>query len=231
MTELQRESIQASEEEESRLLSDERKRLDELERAKAIAEAERDAAETARTNGASAARRVVRTTMAGSIVALVLFVAASGAGWLAYQKAQEERLAAERADQAATRAEREAACAASAAANADAQRDAALLIQSRFLTWSFWDRTVRIGSSEPRPRSLLRLEGGDAETVQELSSGAIAVHTNTGSVVLYSADLEAGPSLRNDARDVIGLIDMSDGRLLTQGSNDGNREPGMAPLR
>jgi len=132
-TKLQREFIQASEEEERRLLSAERKRLDELERAKAIAEVERDAAETARANEASAARRVVRATTSGLIVALVLFGAASVASWLAFQNAREERVAAERADQAAKRAGQEAARAASAAASADAQRDAALLIQSRFL--------------------------------------------------------------------------------------------------
>ncbi len=132
-TELQRVFIQTSEEEESRLLSDERKRLDELERAKAIAESERDAAEKARAKEASAARRVVRATSAGLIVALILLVAASGAGWLAYQNAQEERAATKRADRAAARAEKEATRATTAAAAADAQRDAALLIQSRFL--------------------------------------------------------------------------------------------------
>jgi WD40 repeat protein len=132
-TELQREFIQAGEEEERRLLSAERKRLDELERAKAVAEKERDAAKTARANEASAARRVVRATTAGLVVALVLFVAASVAGWLAYEKAREERVTAERADQATRRAEQEAVRAAALATDAAAQRDDALLIQSRFL--------------------------------------------------------------------------------------------------
>jgi len=133
VTELQHAFIQASEEDESRLLSDERKRSDELEKAKATAEAERDAAETARINEANAARRVVRTRTAGLIVALVLFVAASGAGLLALQKSREERKAAEGAQQATERAEQEAKRAESAAADAKAQRDAALLTQSRFL--------------------------------------------------------------------------------------------------
>lgn len=132
-TELQRAFIQASEEEESRLLSEERKRLEELETAKAVAEAERDAAETARAKETLAARRVVRATTSGFIVSLVLLAAAAVAGWLAYQNAEDERAAAVRADAAAKRAEQEAARAASAAANAEAQRDAALLIQSRFL--------------------------------------------------------------------------------------------------
>ena len=118
-TELQRAYLQASEAEESRLLSDERKRLVELEEAKAIAEEERDTAERARVGEAAAAQRVVRATTIGLVVALVLLVAASGAGWIAYQKAQDERVAAERADLAAERAK--------------AQRDAALLTQSRFL--------------------------------------------------------------------------------------------------
>lgn len=135
-TELQRAFIQASEEEESRLLSEESRRLDELEKAKAVAEAERDAAETARAREAIAARRVVRATTGGFIVALILLVAASVAGWLAYQNAEDERAEAVRADEAARRAEQEAARAASAAANAEAQRDAALLIQSRFLARS-----------------------------------------------------------------------------------------------
>jgi len=133
VTELQRVFIQASEEEENRLLITERKRLDELQKAKAVAESERDAAENARANEANAARRVVRATSAGLIVAVILFVAASGAGWLAYQNALDERAATKRANQAATRAEKEATRATTAAAAADAQRDAALLIQSRFL--------------------------------------------------------------------------------------------------
>ncbi|MCP5315606.1 MAG: TIR domain-containing protein [Chromatiaceae bacterium] len=125
-TELQHAFIQASEEEDSRLLSDERRRLEELEKAKAIAEAERDAAQTARANEASAARRVVRATTVGLVVALVLFAVAAATGWVAYRKAQDERVAAERAEQEAARAS-------SAAASADAQRDTALLVQSRFL--------------------------------------------------------------------------------------------------
>lgn len=132
-TELQREFIRASEEDESRLLSAERKRLDELEKAKSIAEAERDAAQTARHNEASAARRVVRARTTGLIVALVLSVVASGAGWVAIQKSREERLAAEQAQKAAKQAEQEAARAASAATIAKAREDAALLTQSRFL--------------------------------------------------------------------------------------------------
>jgi WD40 repeat protein len=98
----------------------------------------------------------------------------------------------------------------------------------RFLTWSFRDRTARVWGEEPRPRNLLRLEGGDAENVQQLSNGSIAVHNNTGSIELYSADLEPGPSLRNEARAVIGLIEMPDGRLLTQGSYHTERQPGPA---
>lgn len=111
-TERQHKFIQYSEQEQSRLLSDERQRLLELEKAKAIVEAERDAAEQARAREAQSARRVVRNTAAGLIVAVVLLIAASATGWLAYQKAQDEREAAKRAD---------------------AQRDAALLTQSRFL--------------------------------------------------------------------------------------------------
>jgi WD40 repeat protein len=132
-TESQRVFIQASEEEESRLLGEDRKRLEELEKAKAIAEAERDSAETAREREAAASRRVVRATTAGFVVALILFAAASVAGWFAYRNAEDERAQAVRADQAARRAEQEATRAASAAADAEAQRDAALLIQSRFL--------------------------------------------------------------------------------------------------
>ena len=125
-TELQRAFIQASEEDETRLLSDERRRLDELEKAKAVAEAERDAAETARANEASAARRVVRSTTTGLIVALVLLIVASGAGWFAFQKEGEQREAAMRADQEAVRAER-------AKAAAIEERNEARKIQSRFL--------------------------------------------------------------------------------------------------
>ena len=126
-TELQRAFIQASEEEERRLLSEERRRLDELEKAKEIAEAERDAAETAREREAVASRRVVRATTGGFIVALVLLVAASVAGWMAYQNAEAKRAEALRADEAAARAkdERDAALLA---------RNAALRTQSRFLT-------------------------------------------------------------------------------------------------
>ncbi len=85
-TELQREFIQASEQEQSQLLSDERQRLQALEKAKATAEAERDAAQQARASEARSARRVVRATRAGLIVALVLLLAALGAGWLASSK-------------------------------------------------------------------------------------------------------------------------------------------------
>ena len=112
-TELQRAFLQASEEEESRLLSDERRRLEELEKTKAIAEAERDAAERARASEALSARRVVRATTAGLIVAVVLLVAAAGAGWFARQEAKR---------------------AASANETAKKERDEARLIQSRFLT-------------------------------------------------------------------------------------------------
>ena len=118
-TELQHEFIQASEQEQSRLLSDESQRLQELETAKATAEAERDAAQQARASEARSARRVVRATTAGLIVAVVLLLAAVGAGWLAYQKAQDERRAAERAASANERAVKE--------------RDEARRIQSRFL--------------------------------------------------------------------------------------------------
>lgn len=132
-TPLQHKFIQASEEDESRLLSAERRRSEELEKAKAAAEAERDAAQQARTAEAIAAHRVVRATTAGLIVALVLFAAAAATGWFAYQKAEDEREAAERADQEAKRANEEAARASSFAEAVAEQRDAALMIQSRFL--------------------------------------------------------------------------------------------------
>ena len=139
----QRAFIQASEEEEARLLSQERKRLEELEAAKALTEAERDAAETARANEARASRRVVRAVSGGFVVALILLAVASLAGWQAYKNAADERAAALRADQAAGRAEQEAARAAEAAANAEAQRDAALLIQSRFLARAAQEHLTR----------------------------------------------------------------------------------------
>lgn len=135
-TRLQRQFIEASEQEQSRLLSDERQRVRELEQAKATAEAERDAAQQARASEARSARRVVRATTAGLIVALVLLLAAVGAGWFALQKAEDEREAASRAAGAAKLARQEAERAASANARAQKQRDEARLIQSRFLARS-----------------------------------------------------------------------------------------------
>ncbi|MDJ0739579.1 MAG: TIR domain-containing protein [Gammaproteobacteria bacterium] len=132
-TALQRQYIEASDEEQGRLQSDERQRAEELAQAKAIAEAERDAAERARASEARSARRVVRATAAGLVVALALLVVASAAGWFAWQKANDERAAARLAADAADRATAEAARAAAAAARADAERDAALLTRSRFL--------------------------------------------------------------------------------------------------
>jgi WD40 repeat protein len=149
-TQSQRAFIQASEEEKSRLRSDEHQRLQELEKARATAEAERDAAQQARASEARSARRVVRATAAGLIVSVVLLLVAAGAGWLALQNAQDERDAATRAKQAARlaqqqtqRAEQESERAAAAARRADEERDATLLIQSRFLARAARERLAQ----------------------------------------------------------------------------------------
>jgi hypothetical protein len=102
------------------------------------------------------------------------------------------------------------------------------LAGERYLTWSFRDRTARIWGDDPQPRGLLRLTGGDAEQVQQLSSGAIAVHTGAGSIALHSPALQPGPILRNDAREIDELVEIADGRLLTRGANHSNRESGPA---
>ena len=98
----------------------------------------------------------------------------------------------------------------------------------RVLTWSFRDRTARIWSEEPRPRGTLRLPGGNAQEVKQLSGGLIAIQANDGGIGLHDAGLERKLTLRNDARDIAGLVELSDGRLLTQGSWASNRDPGPA---
>lgn len=142
-TQTQRAYLQASEEEESRLLSDERRRADELLAARDLAESERDAAEKARANETKAARRVVRATLAGMTVAVLLFTAAVYAGWTAYQNglaferaAQSAEANAARAQAAATSARTEAARADASARAAIAQRDATLRLESRLLARS-----------------------------------------------------------------------------------------------
>ena len=100
------------------------------------------------------------------------------------------------------------------------------LAGERYLTWSRRDRTARIWSAQPQPRSVLHFAGGAAKDVQQLSSGSIAVLSNTGSIALFAADLAPGAVLRNGARAVAGLVELADGQLITRGENYANREPG-----
>ncbi|MCI4664997.1 MAG: toll/interleukin-1 receptor domain-containing protein [Neomegalonema sp.] len=89
LTELQRAYLQASEEEEGRLLSAELQRLKEIEAAKVEAEQERDKARTAQERETRAARTVVRRTLAGLAVATVLAIGAALAGFGFYRNTLE----------------------------------------------------------------------------------------------------------------------------------------------
>ena len=97
------------------------------------------------------------------------------------------------------------------------------LAGERYLTWSRRDRTARIWSAQPQPRSVLHFAGGAAKDVQQLSSGSIAVLSNTGSIALFAADLAPGAVLRNGARAVAGLVELADGQLITRGENYANQ--------
>lgn len=196
-TALQREFIEASEEEQSRLLSDERRRLQELEKAKAIAEAERDAAQQARASEARSARRVVRATSTGLIVAVVLLFAAMGAGWLAYQKAQDEREAAERA--------------ASASELANKERDEARLIQSRFLARAARTQLARGDAANAIALARAALPGDLANPDRPFAIEAAQL--------LFDAygKLREQATLRGHSGELKGVLALPRGRILTWG--------------
>ncbi len=103
-----------------------------------------------------------------------------------------------------------------------------VLPEGRYLTWSFYDRTARVWGEEARPRGRIDLLGGEAQGVQALRDGTLAVRTNRSEIALYAADLRPTRVLRNEAREIDELIELSDGRLLTRGRNHRNREPGPA---
>ena len=128
-----RKYLRSSEEEEARLLSNERARAKEMEAA-------RDAAEAARVREGVAAKKLVRRTLTGLGVSLALLLLSLAAGGFAFFQREEARsqreqaiAEAERADGEAARASQEAERATTAAREAREQRDAALLTQSRFL--------------------------------------------------------------------------------------------------
>ncbi len=102
------------------------------------------------------------------------------------------------------------------------------LPDARYLTWSFYDRTARIWSEEALPRGHIGLVDGAAQGVQVLQDGTLAVHTGSSEIVLHAADLRPTRVLRNEARAIDELIQLTDGRLLTRGRNHPNREPGPA---
>lgn len=203
-TALQREFLQASEEDESRLLSDERARAEALEKAMTIAEAERDAAQQARASEARAARRVVRATTAGLLVAVVLFIAASAAGWLAWQKARDEQQAATRADAAATRA-------ALVADRAAKQRDAALLAQSRFVARAAQGYLTRDDAANAVGLARAALPTDPADPDRPFAIEAAQV--------IFDAygSLRELATLRGHTRALKGALALPDDRLVTWG--------------
>ncbi|MCP5298242.1 MAG: TIR domain-containing protein [Chromatiaceae bacterium] len=210
-TQAQRDFVQASEQEQSRLLSDERKRLHELEKAKASAEAERDAAQQARASEARSARRVVRATTTGLIVAVVLLLAASGAGWFALQKAEDERKAAGREAEAARLAQQEADRAASANRRAEKERDDARLIQSRFLARAAREQLARgdVANALALARAALPNDLADPDRPFAIEAAQL----------LFDAygRLRELATLRGHTGNVKGALEMPGGRIVTWG--------------
>ena len=117
VAQIDRAFVEASAEEDDRRRSEEERRERERQQAElAAARAQEEAA----SDRAEASRRLARRTMAGMLVALLLAIGAGTAGWYAWQQrnvavAQEQR-------------------ANDAVAVATADRDAALVTQSRFLS-------------------------------------------------------------------------------------------------
>ncbi len=157
-TALQREYLAASEEEEARLLSAERKRIEELEAANTAAVAAKEAEEEARHREGRAAKRVIQRTVAGLVAALLFAGAAGVLGFIAREqerRAEEEAAraesAAEAAEEARDQAELEAERAAVAQAEAERQTLATLSSQSFGLTaTALRFSTTRIQAMRPR---------------------------------------------------------------------------------
>jgi hypothetical protein len=104
-TDLHRDFILASEQAETARASAEQQRLAEISSAQAERERALKAAEIAQREKAEASRRLVRRTVTGLVAAVVLALAASGAGIFAYLKQQDAQQQAARADQQRARAE------------------------------------------------------------------------------------------------------------------------------